>query len=325
MRRMHSTMSTDETTRAGAADKRVTLPIPQARSSQGSPPPPSYRPSSIVTFAFCPQLEAFERAGWVPKVATKKLVAALWSTAAHAGFAFYQRALLDGDADPVHRVTAASQVAGAEWQAEIDHHTQHGVTFGTLDVEERRQDLVKLVQKYAKDCLINQPGWEVLAVEEGLMEDGNCRPDVVCRDPQGNIAPVDYKVKYEVNSKWFDMDGWIAEFRYSYKQSRYCWELARKYKQPCRRHYIYGFTAKPWEQRCVPADISDDYFQQWYITHNFLESAMAEQREWAILPMNPDHKSVYGMCGMLQACTTYNRDPELMKLDYTIVPKRKES
>ena len=284
-----------------------------------------YSPSAMQTFDFCQTKWQLEREGWVPKIATRKLIAACWSTGAHAGFAEYGRLKLAGDDDKTHLHTCASHVAASEWLTEIDHYLKYGVCFGTLDIEERRQDLVKLVTKWCNTHLFGV-GWELLAVELPLGEQENARPDVIAREPGGNLVVVDYKVKYEVNSKWFNIDEWVSEFAHDFKQIYYTQAVAQHYKQPCTRHYVYGVTAKPFDQVLTPFDVAN--LELHTRTGADLQSRMTFASQALLrgeqLPGHTTHRSVYGTCELLNACTLYRLNPEQMALEYVKVPRREK-
>lgn len=275
----------------------------------------------MMTFDFCPTKWALEKEGWVSKIATRKLIAACWSTGAHAGFAEYWRLRLAGDDDKTHLQTCAGQMAATEWLTEIDHHLKHGVTFGTLDIDERRQDLVKLFARWPNGHLFGT-GWEMLAVEQDLNPVANARPDAIMREPGGALVVVDYKVKYEVNSEWFSIDEWVNEFAHEFKQVFYTQAVEKLYKEPCTRHYIYGVTAKPFEQVLTPYDVQ--HIDLWQRTHDNVQNQMAAARGLTVLqlPGHTTHRSVYGTCELLNACTLYGLNPEQMALEYVRVPRR---
>jgi len=292
---------------------------------------PIYSPSQVQNFEFCQQFWAFQRDGWVPRVATRKLQAAIFSIAGHAGLAFYHRRLLDGNPFVAAVLDDAVVVACQEYLAEIDHYLSYGVNFGTLDVAAAQGDLCKLLQKYhsgTKDSPPSRllaPGWKVLDVEHEFPEWGNARVDLIAQDPDGFIVPVDFKIKRKVKAEWFDMQGWLDEFKYTSKQVHYMLALEAERNQPVTRHYVYGITCAPWDHQLAPFDLSEYYKQ------STLDSL---KQQWCDITftqghgqyaLHPTHRNQYGECEMVKACTTLERDPAMMALDYVKVPRRKET
>src|SRR2546428_670275 len=214
--------------------------------------PKMFRPSEVEQFAFCPTYWSLKKEGWYTRIATKALVAATWSTAAHAAFALYWRMKLDGCTDQAQLLTASQCEAVQEYVAEINHLVVSGVNFGALDTDEAAGDLRRLVAGYAKNCKLDaSKGWQVVSVEESLDGEGTTRPDVIARDPEGILCPVDYKLKRTVNPKWFDHQGWADDFQYSHKQLQYIHLIYKRNPVPKtvkNRHYFYTITAEPFAQ-----------------------------------------------------------------------------
>lgn len=268
----------------------------------------TYRPSEVEQYAFCPTYWALRKSGWTTRIATKATVAAIWSTAAHAAFALYQKMKLDGCTDQAQLLTAAQCEAAQVYVADFNHYIAAGVNFGTLDTDDAVGDLRKLVANYTKSCKLDASrGWQVVSVEESLDGEGTTRPDVIVRDPDGILCPVDYKIKRSVNPKWFDHQGWSDDFQYSHKQLHYIHEICKRYDNHIDanvvqlRHYIYAIAAEPFAQTLTAYDITPEYMKDWYSSATRYWMDMHTGVNEGI--MHPTHKSPYGMCEMLDFCT----------------------
>jgi len=213
---------------------------------------------------------------------------------------------LDGCTDQAQLLTAAQCEAAQVYVADFNHYIAAGVNFGTLDTDDAVEGLRKLVANYTKSCKLDASrGWQVVSVEESLDGEGTTRPDVIVRDPDGILCPVDYKIKRSVNPKWFDHQGWSDDFQYSHKQLNYIYLLQEDERVGERvtknRHYIYSITAEPFAQILTAYDITPEYMADWYTSAQRYFKMMASGENEGI--MHPTHKSPYGMCEMLDFCT----------------------
>lgn len=222
-------------------------------------------------------------------------------------------------------------LAGALFDRTVAHYVNHGVSF-SMDLVKARAVLLKTLEKYHTADPFK--GWVITGTELSLKDYGNCRLDIVGKDPEGYWAIADNKYKRTLSNDYLNRN--VAEYRDSWQFQHYPWAYNdyvtsnpeyREYKetQPVARIWLILVIAEPFKVLQYPFFVNERLQKRW---------AASAQQKWADLAgyesgnrqvvMATTHRDVYGECQFKKACFEQDLDPDLMRFDYVQVPRLKD-
>lgn len=275
-----------------------------------------FSPSATKNWSRCPvlwKLQNIEK--WVPRAIGYKEIAALCGNVFGKGMEVYNLAV---KAEGYERVRTDKPYAEALLADVLGHARAHaaaeakklveqGHAIENLDDADAKIELtLKALAKYIP--LDSTPSdWLVIGVEQTLQDHGWCRCDVLYQTPDRKRVVRDYKFKLKLEN-WRRADV-LAEYGESAQML----------------HYLYAYeadvfevalvTKAPWYAEVILFAKDPDRLDSWLASQQTKWGQMQRMKEGLAEPWESDeHSDKYGACAYHEACLTYNRDPERMRL-----------
>ena len=289
---------------------------------------PVFAPTTTETWGFCHlkhELASIER--WVPVQFGKRDLAPYLGrafAAAMAALNFDKLPSRDASApSPLSPTDAPPIVASRAFVGEIEALRAAGVQIMQDDVDESAAALGRGVEKYlANDPLIESNGWHVQDVELTLPNHGRARIDWGGLDPDGVLCQVDYKLKLNLDAKWYSKE--VERYRYSNQMWHYCWGYGEHKQQPVNRYYVCLVVLSPrFSVKAHPYEVDPELLAAWRTSAEQKWRDMDAQKEGLRIPdMASVHRDAYGDCIYQRACLELKLDPALMSVAYVQLPRR---
>ena len=270
---------------------------------------PVFPPTRTDAWDRCQLLDYMENhQRWVPRQASKKLVAGLAGRAFAVGTASIHKG---------ETIDTAIALALASFEADLRHHAAHDVTF-EASIEEiiEASGIGVTLPKYAAANPFKQ--WTIEDIEHRLPDRSVI--DLGGLDEDGVRAVADVKYKQKLEARWEHTT--IDEYFTSWQFMHYPWAYGEYKHENCHRMYLCLVVNSPkFYVKLIPNEIHPETQQIW------LASA---RRKWARMASNPDpematrHKDQFGLCSFYRACFDYHLDEGLMRQEYVQVPRREE-
>jgi len=229
-------------------------------------------------------------------------------------------------AEAIHNKTSNGvDIAHTLFDRTVSHYVTHGVSF-SMDLAKAKAVLLKTLERYhAADPL---KGWEIQATELSLKDYGNCRLDIVGRDPEGYQSIADNKYKRTLSADYLNKN--VADYRDSWQFQHYPWSYnswidhvsGGELKYKVERMWLILVIAEPFKVLQYPFFVNEKLQRRW---------AASAQQKWVDIhayetgnrqvTMATVHRDNYADCPMKEACLEMDLDPALMQFKYTKVPR----
>lgn len=164
--------------------------------------------------------------------------------------------------------------------------------------------------------------WKILDVELTLPEHGYARIDLGVEAPDGALAVVDYKVKMNLQARYYDAE--VNKYAYDHQQYHYAWGYGVMKERKVERYYIALMVLRPQKSvKLHPYSIDPEYAQDWqHFSQNAWDRMDVLKEHPEQLTQNPEHQNQYGPCPFKNACLIYKLDPLLMAAKEYVQAKR---
>ena len=191
---------------------------------------PIYSPSATSLFKQCQMKWWLRTQGWkLPSMLTRKDVTGAMGNAFHVAAKAYMLAeqSMRGNAEGYYIAMAkeyyfdwfaANQHLGLDDKAQADN-------------EDAMQIISAMVKAFYNQTFFDEV-YDIVEVENQLVDYGNCIPDLVLRDRHG-LIDVDYKTR--TYSSDFYKRREIDEFHQTRQMLHYTWAIQHKYQEPVER------------------------------------------------------------------------------------------
>lgn len=161
----------------------------------------------------------------------------------------------------------------------------------------------------------------IVAVEQTI---GECRPDLVTRNRDGELVVTDAKYNHDVKSEWVPKR--LQGVRFDWQLHHYAWAVGAYYGEPVawiRRHLVVGSPKAI--SRLVQFRVTAPQTAQWLSYAEWVWEQMTRERAGNI-PIGTNYASCdgkFGLCSLIPFCHDFHCNLDAARVLYDIHPNEK--